>query len=203
VLQIDGRRRFGYDSRYFDTPGLAAYLSAAHRRRHRFKVRVRTYLDSGARFAEIKTRGARGATVKHRLPYDGDPDRLDAVARLFVDAILARSGLGDRLGPALRVSYERTTLYLPASGSRVTIDTGLSWTLPGGAVLDLPGRAVVETKAARAAGEVDRLLWRLGHRPCPMSKYGTGLAALRADLPANRWRPVLRRHFPSPGLEPR
>jgi hypothetical protein len=31
-----------------------------------------------------------------------------------------------------------------------------------------------------------------------MSKYATGLAALRPDLPANRWSAVLRRHFATP-----
>jgi hypothetical protein len=195
VLEIDGRRRFAYRSDYLDTPGLDAYLGAARRRRRRFKVRVRTYLDSGDRYAEVKTRGPRGVTVKDRTPYNGD-----AALRLFVDLALAaarhRSAPGSTLEPALTTRYDRATLYLPATGTRVTIDTGLAWTLPDGTALDLPGRVVVETKTANAAGEVDRLLWRLGHRPCPLSKYGTGMAALRADLPANRWLPVLRRHFP-------
>ncbi|WP_433042833.1 polyphosphate polymerase domain-containing protein [Dactylosporangium sp. CS-033363] len=188
VLQIGGRQRFGYHSVYLDTPRLDAYLGAAHRRRHRFKVRVRTYLDSGDRFTEVKTPGPRGVTVKHRTPYAGG----DEVGR-FVHATIGR---GVVLTPALTTWYERVTLFLPASASRVTIDTGLTFALPGGGTLALPGRSIVETKSAHGAGEVDRLLWRLGHRPCAMSKYGTGLAALRPDLPANRWLPVLRRHFP-------
>ncbi|MEU7872511.1 VTC domain-containing protein [Dactylosporangium sp. NPDC049140] len=188
VLQIGERRRFGYCSEYLDTPGLDAYLGAARRRRGRFKVRVRTYLDSGDRFTEVKTRGPRGVTVKHRTPYAGP----EAAGR-YAAAVLGRGVL---LGAALVTCYQRVTLYLPASASRVTIDTGLSFALPGGPALALPGRAVVETKTPHAAGEVDRLLWRLGHRPGPISKYATGLAALRPDLPANRWRPVLRRHFP-------
>jgi hypothetical protein len=199
VLQIGRQQRFGYHSVYLDTPRLDAYLGAAHRRRHRFKVRVRTYVDSGDRFAEVKTRGPRGTTVKHRTPYDGDDAHLDAGARLFVDVTLSEVGVGERGGalrPALTTWYDRTTLYLPATGSRVTIDTGLAFALPAGGTIVLPGRSIVETKSAHGAGEVDRLLWRLGHRPCAMSKYGTGLAALRPDLPANRWLPVLRRHFP-------
>ena len=208
VLEIDDRRRFGYRSDYLDTPGLDAYLGAARRRRRRFKVRVRTYLDNGDRFAEVKTRGPRGVTVKDRTPIEF----FDVDARRYVDLALAAAGVaacGGVLGPALSTRYDRSTLYLPGSGTRVTIDTDLSWSLPDGSGIDLPGRVVVETKTAlragsagsaagSAAGEVDRLLWRLGHRPCAMSKYGTGMAALRADLPANRWLPVLRRHFPSP-----
>ena len=63
VLAIDERRRFSYTSTYFDTPGLEAFMLAARKRRRRFKVRTRTYLDSGLCFLEVKTRGARGTTV--------------------------------------------------------------------------------------------------------------------------------------------
>ena len=47
VLDIDGRRAFAYESVYFDTPAFDSYRSSAHGRRHRFKVRTRSYLDSG------------------------------------------------------------------------------------------------------------------------------------------------------------
>jgi hypothetical protein len=198
ALQIGDRRQFTYRSNYCDTPGLDAYLAAARRRRRRGKVRVRTYVDTGDRFVEVKTRGPRGATVKHRMPYAGDPASLEPAARLFIDVTLLAAGLrpcAPQLRPALTTWYQRTTLYLPGSGSRVTVDTDLAWALPGGTVLAVPDLAVVETKAASAAGDVDRLLWRMGHRPCAMSKYATGLAALRPDLPTNRWCRVLRRHF--------
>ena len=42
---------------------------------------------------------------------------------------------------------------------------------------------------------VDRLLWQRGTRPARISKYATGLAALRPDLPDVPWRRTLRRHF--------
>ena len=77
----------------------------------------------------------------------------------------------------------------------MTVDIGLSWALPDGSAIELPDRAIVETKSHRTISEVDRLLRSLRHRPCSVSKYATGLAALRPDLPANHWRPVLRRHF--------
>ncbi|OUE09106.1 hypothetical protein CMsap09_09190 [Clavibacter michiganensis] len=55
--------------------------------------------------------------------------------------------------------------------------------------------AIVETKSGSRPSAVDRLLWSHGHRPSTISKYGTGLAALRDDLPSNKWNRVLRRHF--------
>jgi hypothetical protein len=205
VLEIDGQRDFGYRSRYFDTPQLHGYLGAARGRRRRFKLRIRTYLDSGLEFLEVKTRGPRGTTVKHRVSYEGDGRCLDGTARAYVDTVLAGAGIDSRalrFVPALTTTYRRTTLLLPADGSRLTVDTGLVWALPDGSrvlrACDLTSdRAVVETKAGRAGSGADRLLWSLGHRPCTVSKYGTGLAALRPGLPAHRWLPVLRRHFPT------
>jgi hypothetical protein len=201
VLEIDGERQFGYESLYYDTPAMDGYLGAARQRRRRFKLRVRTYLDSGERFVEVKTRGPRGVTVKDRMPYDGDPHRLSREARAYADTVLAGAGIDARhlrFEPTLTTRYRRTTLYLPASDSRLTVDTGLTWSLPGGtSELRAPDRAIVETKAGRAGSSADRLLWSLRHRPVPVSKYGTGLAALRPELPANRWLPVLRRHFPT------
>ncbi|MEV6378333.1 polyphosphate polymerase domain-containing protein [Streptomyces sp. NPDC051773] len=200
VLEVDGARQFAYRSVYFDTPDLHGYRAAAHRRRRRFKLRIRTYLASGQHFLEVKTRGPRGTTVKQRVPYDGEPGRLGPEARAYVDGVLCAEGIdsrGFRLVPALTTRYLRTTLFLPGSGSRVTVDTDLTWALPDGTALRAPERTIVETKAGRAGSGADRLLWSLRHRPCPVSKYGTGLAALRPDLPANRWLPVLRRHFPT------
>jgi hypothetical protein len=200
VLDIGGRRSFGYESLYFDTPDLASYHLAARGRRRRFKVRRRTYLDSGESFVEVKTRGSRGATVKERVPDHGSGPRLDpATGTGFVSDVLHRAGIAyvqERdLGPVLRTSYRRSTLWLPASDGRVTVDTELTWSLPGCPGLTLTGLAIVETKSAGGASAADRRLWRYGHRPSRISKYGTGLAALREDLPANKWCPVLRRHF--------
>ena len=92
-------------------------------------------------------------------------------------------------------TYRRTTLFLPATASRTTIDTGLVWTSAiTGASLALPDRVVVETKTGSTPSSTDRLLWRHGHRPVRISKYGTGMAALHADLPHHPWRRVLDRH---------
>ena len=46
VLSIGGRTSFSYASTYFDTPELDSYMQAATKRRRRFKVRTRSYVDS-------------------------------------------------------------------------------------------------------------------------------------------------------------
>jgi hypothetical protein len=195
ALEIGERRTFGYESVYFDTADLASYHLSARGRRRRFKVRRRTYLDSGESYVEVKTVGIRGATVKERVPAEtGGP-----LPGAFVEAVLAAAGIdavrsGD-LRPVLRTAYRRSTLYLPATDGRVTVDTDLTWSVPSRPGVVLRGVAIVETKSTAGASAADRRLWRYGHRPTRVSKYGTGLASLREDLPANKWCPVLRRHF--------
>ncbi|WP_292705309.1 VTC domain-containing protein, partial [Microbacterium sp. SCN 71-17] len=92
VLEMDARREMAYRSVYFDTPDLLSFRLAAHGRRRRFKLRTRSYLDTGSTFLEMKTRGARGSTQKDRDAYaDAVPDRLTPAARdevaLALDAI--------------------------------------------------------------------------------------------------------------------
>jgi hypothetical protein len=201
VLQIDDRRRFGYRSVYLDTADLLAFRLTALRRRRRFKIRTRSYLDSGLHLLEVKTRGPRGTTVKQRVPYGGDGETLSRRDRSAAYAALVATGArspatAEDLQPTLITRYRRTTLFLPASRSRVTIDTDLTWSLPDGTTEErLEQHAVVETKCSGAAAEMDRALWAHQHRPCSLSKFGTGLAALRPDLPAHRWYPVLNRHL--------
>lgn len=200
VLTIDGATSFEYESFYFDTPDLLSYRMAALGRRRRFKLRTRSYLDSEDSFLEMKTRGARSATVKDRIEYSFDErETLTREGRAYVEESLRALGLEHperlELQPTLATRYRRTTLLLPATGSRATVDTDLAWELADGTTLALPDLAIIETKSGQRTGEVDRLLWAASHRPATVSKYGTGLAALRDDLPSNKWARVLRRHF--------
>jgi len=210
VLDIDGVRSSAYESVYFDTPELTSFLMAAHPRRRRFKIRTRTYVDSAQSYLEVKTRGGRGVTVKERLPYAiDDRSTLTTEGRRYADSVLDEADItgadGQDLMPTLMTRYLRTTLFIPESSSRATIDTDLSWSsLSDQSVagrpasqrrLDRPQLAIVETKSGSRASAVDRLLWAHGHRPATISKYGTGMAALLSDLPGNKWAPVLRRYF--------
>ncbi|MEA5119617.1 MAG: polyphosphate polymerase domain-containing protein [Propionicimonas sp.] len=199
VLTIDGRRRFHYESVYFDTPDLVSYRQAATGRRRRFKVRTRSYLDSRQAFLEVKARGPREVTVKERIGYDmAARDHLTQTGRDYTARTLSGqgldAGLADELAPALTTRYTRATLLPPETGVRVTIDTDLAWS-DGERELGIPDLVIVETKAGSRPSGIDRLLWRLGHRPDSVSKYGTCLAALRDDLPSNKWARILRHHF--------
>lgn len=205
VLTIDGRRTFGYRSDYLDTGDDASHRGAAHRRRRRFKVRLRTYVDTGEVQLEVKTRGGRGTTVKDRAPFtadalvgSGSSARLSPEAVAYVEDRLAEAGVrgvdATDLRPSLTTAYRRTTVLLPGSGARLTVDSDLELSTPTGIVRDTPGLLVVETKTPTGVrADVDRALWARGVRPVRFSKYGTGRALLDPAVPANRWHRVIDR----------
>jgi len=201
VLEIAGARAFGYRSTYLDTGDLDSYFRAGRRRRRRFKVRTRAYLDTGTCWLEVKTRAGRGVTVKQRVAHpDAELAGLTADGREFVDQELAarriRGVSAAAMRPVLVTAYQRTTLFLPESASRATVDVDLGWTAlgrPGHRDLDRPALAVVETKTGSTPSALDRLLWAHGARPVRISTYGVGMAALHTDLPDLKWHRVLRR----------
>jgi len=196
VLDIHGVRKFRYRSVYFDTPELMTYLDAARSRPRRFKVRTRTYLDSGLCSLEVKVRDHRGRTVKHRLPYDpSDCHRLTNEGRRFLDAIVGPKIANESFVKKLTTEYTRSTLMLGDGASRLTADTRLCCIGAGGLSVSLEDDVVIETKSLQRPTEADHLLWSAHHRPVRVSKYSTALAALQPELPSNKWTPVLRDHF--------
>lgn len=199
TLDIDGRRSFAYESVYFDTIRFDSYLGAARRRPNRFKVRTRTYLDSGRCSVEVKLRDRHQRTVKHRLPHDADCRlELTPTAREFVDGYPMLRPLTDELRPVLTTRYRRSTVLVD-DDARATIDFGTTCHERDGGTVTLGDWLIVETKSAGAPSELDRALWAAHLRPQRISKFAVGLAALRPALPSNAWHRVLRRYVsPAP-----
>lgn len=218
VLDIEGVTAHSYASTYFDTPALDSFRGTAQARRRRYKIRIRSYLDSGLAFLEVKTRGPRGRTIKERIPYDPDA-ALEGVltpegalwARRTIGAAGCSAPPSEALGPVLEGRYMRTTLLMTEGIGRATLDDRLEWKDlralrpgSGGAGMQPPSPAsrisapelvIIETKSGSAPSPLDHLLWSRGHRPVRFSKYATALAALDPELPANRWTRSLAHAF--------
>ena len=200
VLEVEGRRMPAYESMYFDTADQASFRSTALRRRRRFKVRTRTYLDSQTSFIEVKVRDGRRRTVKVRVPcaFEGR-HQLGATEADFVREVFRAHGLDahivDRLRPALTTTFHRVTLLVPSAGCRVTVDVDLAVAPADGQPLRVPGLVILETKSDASDQRVDRLLWRLGIRPKKVSKFAIGSVLADPSLPDNKWRRTIDRHF--------
>ncbi len=200
VLEIDGRTSFHYASTYFDTPSHTSFLSSAQKRRFRFKVRVRTYLDSGLRYVEVKVRDSREGTEKLRQPCSASSTQgLDTEAQTFVARVLLKAGIPSHVArdlvPALETHFTRTTLLVRTSGCRVTVDTELTFAAENSQEIGFPELLILETKSDSHDTHADKVLWRMGVRPQRLSKFAIGSALLNAELPSNKWSRIMRRHF--------
>ncbi|MGB3685880.1 MAG: polyphosphate polymerase domain-containing protein [Ornithinimicrobium sp.] len=198
VLEIDGERAFTYHSTYFDTADLDLFRAAVQGRRQRFKVRTRTYGEAGPCFLEVKMKGRRGTSVKTRIDYCRHArDTITTTGDDFVGQITGRRDLAAALRPVLSTDYLRSTLINPATHTRLTFDRGLTCTDVEGHYAGLDA-IVVETKSTRAPSAADEWLWRHRIRPTKISKFCTGLATIRPDLPSNKWHRVIERHWSAP-----
>lgn len=187
ALEIDGRRTFAYDTIYFDTPDLLTARAHVQGRRRRFKCRTRLYVDAGSCAFEVKVKGGRGETVKHRLDYDAAAHgTMTAPACAFLARHAADVGT---LAPTLRTTYRRLTLV--ADGERLTADLDLVL----GGVPILPGHVVVEAKSASGDGLADAALRGVGSRPVALSKYVLGLGLSRPPGPPAGMRRASKRWF--------
>ncbi|MCA5894964.1 polyphosphate polymerase domain-containing protein [Isoptericola sp. NEAU-Y5] len=196
ALEIDGRREFRYDTVYFDSPRFDFFRAHVQGRRHRYKVRTRTYRDSGDCLLEVKSKGYRGQTVKERVAHDADgPLALGAEGSRFVG--LVTGGPADVLRPVVSTTYHRVTLT--HGDQRVTCDLDLI-VHGAGAVFGGPDDVLVETKSPGGAGRLDRALLECGVRPHRVSKYCVGVALCYPHLPHNPWQRTLSRYFRPAGI---
>lgn len=198
ILEIDTRRTFTYDTRYFDDAACSAYFEHHQGKRKGFKVRARRYVDAGVCFLEVKVKGQRGMTEKFRMPYD--PDSLNALtsdaAQFANDTYSRQYGIPFTydLRPSLDVSYKRMTLVSRNGGERMTIDTDMRFSTQGQTVSAGTDVFIIETKSANGRGMADKLLREAGERPTRRcSKYCLGLVATNQVARYNRFLPTLRK----------
>ena len=192
VLEVAGRRSTAYRSTYLDTPDLTACRDHLQRRRRRWKVRERVYVEDGLGRIEVKVRDGSGRTVKHLSPLGpraaADGLVLDGEDLAVVESVLASAGhrVDVRgLRPTMSVTYRRVTLADLGAGTRLTLDVDVVSRLGLRAVRLDPGHVLVETKGGSRPGTADRLLVGLGCRPVALSKYVSAASLLRGDLPDN------------------
>jgi VTC domain len=197
VLEIDGKRAFSYSTRYFDDAERRGYYDHLQRRRKRGKVRVRDYLDSGFSYLEIKLKGKRSMTLKHRLSVINQLPELDDECATFIDDRYRDcydTGFSKPLLPALTVDYERITLVAKEGGERMTIDTALAFRAPDAERLAPSHMFIVETKSTRGNGIADKIMRSRHIQPTKhASKYCIGMAATGQVTRRNNFLSALRR----------
>ena len=204
VQETGGLRISPYYTLYFDTPDCAMYNRHEAGHLVRQKLRIRSYVDAGLNFLEVKTKNNHGRTKKKRMSMEGfdalNPDhtiRFERQDEQFVayDEFL-RTHL--RYAPELMTEqienrFDRITLVNKGKTERLTIDINLRF-------------HNFITDNYRFMGDLVIIeLKRDGHQPSPIlpkllqlrihphgfSKYCIGSALTNDSLRRNRIKPRL------------
>jgi VTC domain len=182
VLEIDGRRAFGYESVYFDSPDLRCFRDHVEDRRPRYKARTRLYRDAGLCRFEVKIKGEDDATDKRQVDHPPEAtERLGAEAERLVQEALGEAGLTPpaELAPVLRTCFDRITLAAAEGAARLTCDLGLRLTrMDGHGVRLRDDLVLVETKSEDGDSPADRALDERGAEEVSLSKYRVGVDLL-------------------------
>jgi hypothetical protein len=191
VLEINRVRLQHYRTLYFDTDDFALYHLHHARRRNRYKVRSRLYVDTGRSCFEIKRKTSADRTVKKRLWTPDLVSDLSPETSSFLRKHLP-AGLSG-LKPRLWNTFGRITLGSTQRPERVTIDVGLRFGHDHHSVA-LPGIVIAEVKQAGHARDSDVIrLMRASHiRACGFSKYCIGISLLDPNVKHNNFKPIYR-----------
>ncbi|MBX7154583.1 MAG: polyphosphate polymerase domain-containing protein [Bacteriodetes bacterium] len=191
VLEIDGKRIFGYESAYLDTPEFAFYKQHHNGKPRRIKLRYRTYKDSGDVFFEVKKRRNPLRTHKHRVLLEDVTESIGETEQNFL-ADCAVLGYGE-LEHKLSVEYNRITLVANDGIERVTIDVGLCFGNSDSRI-EQPHLVIVEVKQDRFSRLSPFVTALRKHRikEHSLSKYVLGVVLLHPQLKHNAFKGKLR-----------
>ena len=205
VQEVDGKRIASYYTAYFDTPDNNMYIVHQNGHAGRQKLRIRSYMDTGLNFLEVKTKNNHGRTKKKRVDMVGfDPQHPDHGIRFLrqdeqyrsYDAFLSKHLRYDPtvLTEQLENHFNRITLVNKAKTERLTIDSNLCFhNLVTGREADLTGLVIIELKRdGLQPSPILGMLRELRIKPCGFSKYCMGSALTNPSLKRNNFKERLR-----------
>lgn len=199
--EIEGKRQARYYTMYFDTPDMQMYTCHHSGHANRQKLRIRSYVDSGLNFLEVKTKNNHKRTRKKRTTmFDFDPlapardiafDSHDVNFKEY-DSFL-RENLWYKpeiMEEAIENRFNRITLVNNNKTERLTIDTDLCFhNIHTGNDCSLPELAIIELKRdGLMPSPILSLLNELRIKPLGFSKYCIGTALTNPDIRQNRFK---------------
>ena len=192
VQETGGLRISPYYTRYFDTEDCEMYVRHETGHLGRQKVRIRSYVDAGLSFLEVKTK------KKKRMPVEGFDSEASAGFNLQASAYtdFLRTHLRydvQRLTEQVENRFDRITLVNKQKTERLTIDTNLRFhNLVTGNYRFMDSLVIIELK--RDGLKPSPILAKLNElriHPHGFSKYCVGSALTNDSLRRNRIKPRL------------
>ena len=187
---IDGSRVSSYRTQYWDDLG-EHKMFHTHLCGHlpRTKVRVRTYMNSGQSFLEIKKKNNHGKTKKKRITVPS-PEAVaeQHIGEEFLQELTDYSF--DQIQPTLGNEFKRITLVNFDKTERLTIDFDIHFhNKETGRDAANDHVVIIELKSdGRIPSPILPLLRQLRVKPSGFSKYCIGTVVTNPDIPQNRFK---------------
>lgn len=189
VQEINGKRISRYQTTYWDTNSHSLYAMHHDGKRPRTKVRVRTYVDSGITFLEIKKKNNHNKTSKKRIEITDEAILKNDTCRQFISERTALNP--DELHPCIQNRFERITLVNRGKTERLTIDFNVQFhNLETGEKGKENELVIIELKRdGLVFSPIKQLLIQLRIKPFGFSKYCIGSLLTNKDLKRNLFKP--------------
>jgi hypothetical protein len=195
IVEIDGSRVIPYSTIYFDTEDTKMYMMHHNRKLNRYKIRMRSYIESEISFLEIKTKNNKGRTSKKRIGIENEQFKLMLLTENEQEFILKKTPYHPTLlKPQLQNLFRRITLVDNNLTERVTLDTCLTYkSLINGVANEVNGLIIIEMKQEGAnRSRFNAYLNELSILPKSMSKYCLGMVLVNPEIKSNRFKNKLR-----------
>lgn len=188
VQEINGVRICPYHTVYFDTEDHKFYFDHQYGHCPRRKVRVRTYVQTGMSFLEVKKKNNHGRTKKTRIPIDSEL----ATYSESTDSFL-KEACGLAMSDMHRVvenRFQRITLVNKAKTERLTMDFQIRFhNFETDFRCDTGDLAVIELKRdGLAYSPVKEMLRELRIKENGFSKYCIGTVLTNPYIKQNRFK---------------
>ena len=195
VQSINGVRQSEYSTQYLDDMFNTMYLNHHNGRLTRQKVRIRTYVDTGDNFFEVKLKNNHGRTKKKRIHLTGaDTYVQDGAAEFLEEPGMLSIPLSD-LRPKVANHFKRMTLVNNGKTERLTIDRQLSFhNNETGLDRNMDNLVVIEVKRdGNTYSPIQDLLRELRIFPSGFSKYCIGMALTTPGIKRNMFNERIRK----------
>jgi hypothetical protein len=191
ILSINNEDHLPYSTTYFDTYQNDMFNQHHNGKLNRYKVRKRSYVNSGISFLEIKFKSNKGRTIKKRIPIDTHKETFDTSESSFLEERLPYNV--SQLQVALHNEFRRITLVNKNFKERCTIDLNLQFIF-GQRRIKLDDMVIVEIKSdgKPTASPLVNTLRELRIKSSGFSKYCIGKSLTDFTLKQNLFKAKIR-----------
>lgn len=195
VQVINGASIGEYGTIYFDNEEDIMYLNHHNGRLTRQKVRIRSYINAGLHFFEIKLKNNHGRTKKKRIQIESPDTYAENGAAQFLTENTMLPLTLDDLSEKISNHFHRITLVNKERTERLTIDFDLSFhNFESGIDREMGNLVVIEVKRdGNTYSPIMDILRELRIHPSGFSKYCIGMALTKPGIKRNRFNERIKR----------